>query len=260
MLHSFDPFLPLFSFLPFFFMIVTQTDEGWQLINQQAHGLLAVQLALHWQPDKRPAHWVETLIALTEHDDGQDSWKGRNHLTTAGAPLHFQILSYSVEQCRQMIQIGLEKSRWNALMLSMHTSFLYEEKRGQDAALDEFLDQQIENQQKWRKQCGATKAEAQYAYAFVQWCDALSLVLSLNQIPPEGRRLEVSVGPDGVSYFIMQRKDGSLGMEPWPFDESSFSVHVETFPLNQLTFSDDEQLYNAIHQAPVMMKEWTFKK
>ena len=71
------------------FMIVTQTDTGWQIINQQAHGLLAVQIALHWQVDKRPVHWVETLIALTEHDDGQDNWEGRNHLTTAGAPLHF---------------------------------------------------------------------------------------------------------------------------------------------------------------------------
>jgi hypothetical protein len=68
-------------------------------------------------------------------------------------------------------------------MLSMHTSFLYKQKRGSDPELDQFLDQQATNQPKWRKQYGATKADAAYAYAFVQWCDALSLVLCLNQIP-----------------------------------------------------------------------------
>lgn len=241
-------------------MIVTQTDTGWQLINQQAHGLLAVQAAMHWRADKRPAHWVETLIALTEHDDGQDPWQDRNHLTTAGAPLHFEILEYSVDQCKKMIEIGLQKSRWNALMLSMHTSFLYEEKRGSDPALDEFLEQQVANQKKWRKQYGATKAEAQYAYDFVQWCDALSLVLCLNQVPPEGRRLEVSVGPDGVSYFIQQSKDQSLCIDPWPFDAPEFSVHVETFSLAQLVFADDTELYNAIQDAPIVVREWKFKR
>ena len=241
-------------------MIVNQTDAGWQLINQQAHGLLAVQAAAHWRAEKRPAHWIETLIALIEHDDGQEPWEGRNHLTTAGAPLPFQIPEYSVEQCRNVIEIGLQKSRWNALMLSMHTTFLYEQKRGTDAELDQFLDQQVNNQSKWRKQYGATKTDAEYAYAFVQWCDALSLVLCLDQVPPEGRRLEVSRGPDGAVYFIFQHDDESLGVDPWPFDVPQFLVHVETFQLPQLVFLDDKELYNAMQDAPTVLKEWEFKK
>ena len=241
-------------------MIVNQTDVGWQIINQQAHGMLAVQTAMHWQVDKRPDHWIETLIALTEHDDGQESWEGRNHLTTAGAPLHFQITEYSVEQCRNMIEIGLHKSRWNALMLSMHTTFLYEKKRGTDSDLDAFLEQQAGNQAKWRKQYKADEAEAMYAYAFVQWCDALSLVLCLDQVPPEGRYLEISEGPDGASYFIHQHDDESLVVEPWPFDAADFAVHVETFQLQQLAFQTDEELYNAMQDAPMVLKEWRFRK
>lgn len=241
-------------------MIVNQTDTGWQIINQQAHGMLAVQAALQWQPDKRPVYWIETLIALTEHDDGQEPWEGRNHLTTAGAPLPFQIPEYSVEQCQNMIEIGLQKSRWNALMLSMHTTFLYEPKRGTDKALDVFLEQQVGNQVKWRKQYKATKAEAAYAYAFVQWCDALSLVLCLDQVQPEGRQLEVSKGPDGVSYFIFQHPDTTLGINPWPFVEPTFTIHVETFTLPQLVFQDDTELYNAMQDAPMVLKEWVFRK
>lgn len=242
-------------------MIVSQTNTGWQIINQQAHGLLAVQAAVHWQADKRPAHWVETLIALTEHDDGQVPWKGRNHLTVAGAPLHFRITEYSVEQCRNMIEISLAKSRWNALLVSMHATYLYEPKRGEDKVLDEFLDQQTGNQTKWRKIYKASKAEAEYAYAFLQWCDALSLILCLDQLPIDERRLEISPGPDRIPYYIHRRNaDASLCVDPWPFDVPTFSVHVETFQLTQLAFNDDNELYNAIQNAPVVIKEWTFRK
>ncbi|GAA4466522.1 hypothetical protein GCM10023189_48700 [Nibrella saemangeumensis] len=241
-------------------MIVSSTNSGWEVIHQQAHGLLAFQIALQWRFDKRPVHWHETLVALTEHDDGQDSWEGQNHLTAAGAPMDFQILEYSVEQCRNMIRIGLEKSRWNALMLSMHTTFLYEEKRGKDLDLDAFLDQQRNNQQKWRKQCGATKAEAEYAYDFLQWCDALSLLLCQGQVPPEERRLEVSLGPDKAPYFILQRKNGTLTLDPWPFEATEFLAHVEVYKLNQLQFRDDQELFNALQEADVEPREWTFQR
>lgn len=241
-------------------MIVSPTNTGWQIIHQQAHGLLAMQAALHWSVAKRPIRWEETLAALLEHDDGQDPWQGRNHLTEAGAPLDFRELNYSVEQAKNMIQIGLEKSRWNALMLSMHTTFLYESKRGDDPALDEFLDQQKTNQTKWRKTYGATVAQVCYAYAFVQWCDALSLVLCKGQLQDEERRLEVSKGPDGVSYFIFQRPDQTLGMEPWPFDDDKFELHIEAYRLTQLAFQDDEELYNALNDAEVEEVKWRFTR
>ncbi|GAB3560984.1 hypothetical protein GCM10027578_00700 [Spirosoma luteolum] len=241
-------------------MIVSQTDTGWQLITQQAHGLLAFQLAMHWHPDHRPDFWPETLVALTEHDDGQEAWQGRNHLTKAGTPLHFQITEYSVEQCRNLIAIALEKSRWNALMVSMHTSFLYEPRRGEDAALDAFLDQQKTNQTRWRRQYEASRKQADYAYAFVQWCDALSLVLCLDQLPPEGRRLEVSLGPDGRSYYIRQRPDQTLALEPWPFDGPELTVAVEAYQLEQVTFANDNELYNAMQDATIKRLCWTFRE
>ncbi|GAB4053960.1 DUF3891 family protein [Spirosoma litoris] len=241
-------------------MIVTQTESGWQLIHQPAHGLLALQLALAWKVDKRPAHWAETLLAVAEHDDGQVAWEKRNHLTAAGAPLHFQLVDFSLKQCQNLLQIGLQKSRWTALLLSMHISFLYEPKRGTNKKLDAFLDQQRTNQAQWRKETKATEAEADYAYKFLQWCDALSLVFCLQQIPPEERRLEVSKGPDGVAYYLYQRTDDSLALEPWPYELSTLEVHVETVKLDQLVFKSDHQLYNAIQESPVVVHRWTLRR
>ncbi|MCY7356281.1 MAG: DUF3891 family protein [Rudanella sp.] len=241
-------------------MIVKPTQTGWQYIHQQAHGLLAMQLALHWRPEKRPVRWAETLVALSEHDDGQDPWQGRNHLTETGAPLGFRKESYSVDQVKNMIQIGLEKSRWNALMLSMHTTFLYEEKRGEDPALDEFLCQQKTNQAKWRKKYGDTVAEARYAYDFLQWCDALSLILCRDLLQIEERRLVISKGPDGTPYYIFQRKDSTVGLDPWPFESDTFNVHIETFQLNQLVFKDDKELYNALNDEAMKELIWVFRE
>ena len=241
-------------------MIVKPTQTGWQFIRQQAHGLLAMQLALHWKPEKRPVRWAETLVALSEHEDGQNGWEGRNHLSETGAPIGFSEVGYSVDQVKNMIRIGLEKSRWNALMLSMHTTFLYEEKRGEDPALDEFLDQQKANQANWRKQYKATVAETRYAYEFLQWCDALSLVLCRDLLQIEERRLEISKGPDGTPYYIFQRKDSTVGIDPWPFESDQFDVHIETFQLNQLAFENDKELYNALNNEAINELKWAIKR
>ena len=241
-------------------MIVKSKDFGWEVIHQQAHGLLALQIALHWLPEKRPINWVETLLALAEHDDGQATWEGHQHLTQAGAPLDFNIQLYSVAQARRMVEIALEKSRWNALIVSMHASFLYEPMRHENKEMADFLDQQRKNQRDWLRTLRVTQQQARYAYAFVQWCDAFSLILCQDLIPPSGRRLEISVGPDKVPYFLFQQADSSVCVEPWPFEIDFFTIKVEAFELKQLAFSSDKALYEAIQQATIIRKEWTLRQ
>ena len=240
-------------------MIVKNKDFGWELIHQQAHGLLAVKIAIHWNPAKRANRWVETLVALTEHDDGQEPWEGKNHLTEAGAPMDFRIEEYSVGQATRMVEIALEKSRWNALVVSRHATFLYKSLTDKSVELARFLDQQQENQKIWMRQLKITKKEADFAYAFVQWCDALSLILCQDTVPEYGRRLEISPGPDGILYYIFRRSDQTVGVDPWPFDSPEFSLHVEAYQLHQLHFKDDAELYERIQQAPVEEKEWKFR-
>ena len=241
-------------------MIVLPAPYGWEIIHQQAHGMLALQIAVQWNEKKRPMRWIETLVALTEHDDGQEPWEGKNHLTEAGVPLNFEMIQYSVPQCRNVIQIGLEKSRWNALMTSMHISFLYEPKRGKSQELDQLLDEQSDLQKQWRSHYKIKVEEAQYAYAFLQWCDALSLILCQNQLPVDERRLEISKDPDGVSTFVFQRKNQTIGIEPWPFRRQEFTAEIETYQVEQLTFKNDNELFKVIQHSTIKNKVWHFKK
>lgn len=239
-------------------MIVNSHKEGWEIIHQRAHGLLAMIIASHWRADLRPKRWIETMLAIAEHDDGQIEWNDRNHLTDAGAPLDFSLAEFTMVQLKRITELSQYKSRWVALLISMHMSYLYEIKRGESKAIDDFLDEQKANQKKWCKVLNVSTSEVQAAYALMQWCDRLSLILCKQQLPEGERWLDISKGPDNRLYRIMQRKDTTLRVDPWPFEHESFTLEVEASYLNQLSFKNDEELLLHIKKAQIEAKQWQF--
>ena len=241
-------------------MIVNLVPEGWEIIYQQAHALLAAQIAFEWHPNHRPERWVDTLAAIAQHDDGQRFWAGEIGLTPAGAPANFTVLPFSMEQAQQVLYEAGFQGRWRSLLTSMHLSFLYEELRGKNKATDAFLDEQNENQTRWRKELKVNKQKAQQAYDLMQWCDRFSLILCRSQLPEAERTLEVTKGPDGVQYEVVQQKNGDLQVSPWPFQKNNFTVSVEASYLQQLQFKDEAELTASLDQAPIRVKSWHISK
>lgn len=242
-------------------MIVNATQEGWEVIYQRAHELLAMQLGWHWHPQHRPQYWLETLAAIGDHDNEQDAWRDKNHLTKAGAPIDFSQKEFSLHQAQSVVRVAQYKSRYVALLISMHISYLYEHLRGNNKAIDALLDQQLKQQQAWRKSLKLSKDEAEAAYRLLHWCDRCSLILCRRELPEDERKLEVFTGPDKHLYHIWQRKsDNSLCVEPWPFAEKRFEVWVESRTLTQLAFKDDDTLACALAEANVEERRWLFEK
>jgi hypothetical protein len=242
-------------------MIVNAVKEGWEIIYQQEHGLLAAELALHWRPDQRPVYWMATLAAIAQHDDGQEDWSGKDGITPAGAPADFTQVPFSLEQARQVLHEARFQGRWRSLLTSMHLSFLHEPLRGSgDKRIDTLLDEQLSQQKSWRQALGVTLKQARHAYCLMQWCDRLSLILCRNELPDRERSLEISAGPDNSRYYVRQRQTGSVEVDPWPFEDSGFQVSVEASYLSQLQFRDDAELADALRQAPVKTKTWYLKK
>jgi hypothetical protein len=242
-------------------MIVNYTADGWQIIYQQAHALLAAQLLYQWPSFLPLDRWVGLLAAVTQHDDGQRRWDGRYALTPAGAPADFTMKEFSLEQATEVMRQAKFQGRWRSLLTSMHLSFLYEEMRGQQPALDHFLDEQRQCQQRWRRELKLKKDEAQQAYALLQWCDRLSLILCRHELPEMERALEISQGPDGRRYDVLQRSaDQSVVVTPWPFVADAFTVSVEASVLRQLQFHDDEQLSTALKEAPILVLPWELRR
>ncbi len=240
-------------------MIVKSIPTGWEVIYQRAHGLLAAELAFHWKIANRPPHFLKTLLTIAEHDDGVPESQMAENLTEAGAPKHFKLLGRSAAQYRGVMEIATAKSQWNALLTSMHTTFLYEDKKYEDADIKAFVEEQLEFQKAARKELKISKKLAESTYRFVEWCDALSLLLCMDQVQPEQRKMDVSVGPDGKMYQIWQDDEERLRLEPWPFEPDTFEVDVEYRELDQLEFKNADELHSAMETAKLSIRKWVFK-
>jgi hypothetical protein len=245
-------------------MIVNSTPAGWQIIYQQAHALLAMQLAWHWPPTLPPDQWVGLLAAIAQHDDEQEAWRGRgghHGLTPAGAPANFTQKAFSLEQAAGVLATARFQGRWRSLLTSLHLSCLYEGLRGQSEEITSFLDYLKARQQQWRRALKLTKAEAQQAYDLLHWCDRLSLILCRHEIPEMGRAVEIYHGPDGRRHDLRQpQPDGPVQVEPWPFATPEIEVSVEASVLTQLQFQDDAELAAALRDAPIETLRWTLAK
>ncbi len=245
-------------------MIVNATQNGWEIIYHRAHALLAAQLAGQWRRKDTPVRLYETIAAISHHDDLEKEWEEDN-LTEAGAPKDFTLMTNSdaqesIQKNANLAKDALYRGRWVALLISMHISRLNEPSRGQFPELDQLLDEQLQNQQRWRKELGIEKEEVDAAYAFMQWCDRLSLILCQHELPADERFLEISNGPDGQRYDIMQRSDKLVVVKPWPFQEEKFTVNIEACELSQVKFESNAELTQALQQAPIKALEWTFVK
>lgn len=241
-------------------MIVKSIPVGWEVIYQRAHGLLAAELGFYWKIADRSPYFMKTLLAIAEHDDGVPESKSPENLTEAGAPKHFQLLGRSAQQYRSVMEISTAKSRWNALMTSLHMTFLYEDKKYEDQDIEEFIKEQHRYQKQLIKELKISRKEAEKAYCFVEWCDALSLLLCMDKIQPEQRRMDISTGPEGTMYQIWQDEKERLRVEPWPFEPDSFAVEVEYRELHQLQFKNADELDECLGQADIKARSWNFHR
>ena len=244
-------------------MIVNSTPAGWQIIYQQAHAQLAAQLAWHW-PHTMPAdRWVGLLVAIAQHDDEQDAWRGHgghHGLTSAGAPANFTQRPFSLAQATGVQSAARFQGRWCSLLTSLHLSCLYDDLRDQPKELTAFLDDLNAQQLQWRRALNLTKAEAQQAYDLLHWCDRLSLILCRHEIPEMGRAVEIHRGPDGTAYTLAQPEvDGPVIIHLWPFREAEVLVSVEASVLTQLQFKDDAELAVVLRAAPIETLRWTLR-
>ena len=241
-------------------MIVNSTQTGWDVLFQRSHALLAGKLALAWRVKDRPEPWGDVLTAIIDHDDGQHPWQGQSHLTEAGAPLDFTYQEPDLAQAKKTVANAHYRSRWVALLTSMHTTALYEPRRGTRKELDEFLEDQQQKQEALRRGLNVRKAEAETTYRFVFFCDACSLLLCKNEVPQNGNRIEVADTPDQQKAYIFYRNEAQLSIEPWPFEETSFTVSADVFELKQLSFENDQALAEAVREARVVERQWAFQR
>lgn len=241
-------------------MIVNYKETGWEVITQRAHGIVAAQVAMHWKAKEHPKRWMETLLAIAEHDDAEVELDGENLLTETGGPLNFSMKHFDIMHCEQLAMLTITKSRYIALLVSMHMDFLYRKEENENNEVHKCLEQQRAWQAEWRKQLGIDKKEAERIYYLLEWCDAFSLLLCRQLLQPEKRGIEISTGPDGEIYQLFEAEEGVLTVDPWPFEPDSFTVSFESREINQLKFDNSAEFRNVFINAAVKDNVWEVVK
>ncbi|MFD1258154.1 DUF3891 family protein [Mucilaginibacter terrae] len=236
-------------------MIVNYTNQGWEITTQRAHGLLAAQVAMHWAVKERAQRWTETLLAIAEHDDARTELESAQLLTPQGGPLNFDMQLFDPEHCRLLHNYALSKSRYIALLTSMHMVFLYQKEEKTNPLVKPFLKEQARLQKQWLKELDMDEKEVQRIYNLLEWCDAFSLLLCQHSVQPEERTVEISNGPDSRPYHL-QSKGNQLTVKPWPFETETFEVRVEKRIVEQLQFKDNDEFRKCFLEAEVKEMIW----
>ncbi len=243
-------------------MIVNSLKDGWEIIYQRSHANLAAMLVAAWRESDHVSRWTELVIATAQHDDQEMFWSNSTHLTDIGAPLDFSQGELNTRQMQAQLVIdnAYRQGVWIALLISRHSSFLYEPMRGEDTNLDEFVNTQKANQKRWRKQLGYTQTKVDEAYSFLRWADRMSLILCRREIPERQRELDVAPGKNGEMIRVMQREDGTLVLDPWIFDDDELRVSIEVRRLDQLKFESEGAFQETLDAADIEIREWCFRK
>lgn len=227
-------------------MIVQYDEKGWHIVTQRSHGLLAGQICARWKVTDQPEKWVETLIATAEHDDVYNEFERSPLIDENGAPINFKSTRFDLDSSTRLMDMALTKSRVIALLIARHISFTH----GSDPLAKSFITNLKKQEPRWLKDTEVTKKSIDMAYALLEFSDALSLLICQLQIPPEGRKVEISTGPNRLPYFLFQKEE-SLIVEPWPFETDQFSVSYETRTINQLRFKSDEEFRSKLKTSAV---------
>ncbi len=239
-------------------MIVNPRQNGWEVIFQRSHAMLAAQLAYYHPPQAR--NWFSTLAAVLQHDDEERHWEGTAHLTEAGTPLDFtlSVAGLNLDQLNEKLRAVAQQDRWAGLLIARHMSALYEEFRGENKALGTFLDELRKQQATWYRTLDVTQADVEAAYAVFRWADQLSLILCKRQVPDGGRALDVQCDAGGTLHRVSEAEHQTLRLDPWVYHTEPFTVQVEARILTAVTFKDEKSLLAALETAEVETLSWTF--
>ena len=246
-------------------MIVLSHQKGWKIITQRSHGLLAAMIAYQYNIDLPVEIMVPVIVAIAEHDDGVTETLAHRNLTDAGAPRNFTVADGNTKTdltpLLSLIEIGNSKSQLNGLLSSLHLKFLYDgDKRKTDKGLDDFLKDQEQYRSTILKNLHIDKKFAARLYRFLEWSDAFSLLICLDKIQHEGRKMEISKSPDGDMNTVHYKPNKDICVEPWPFRSPSFKVFYEYKILEQLQFNSIESFNEACKAAKVEQDVFTLLK
>lgn len=247
-------------------------------IPQPSHAWISGQAMRHWGNDEfgRIAPYEDVCLGAEQHDIGWLLWEPSPTLNMqTGRPHAFRelVVEQHTELWRQGSAMALALGRYPALLISLHGTNLYRNfdhstaGPAASAVVTEFLQDQAAFQQRL---CASLADDSRYAQHvsketlernkwLISAVDRLSIAICTGLHDPavrcdrngEGQIRDVPTARTTTDLRILAL-DASLthfAVRPWPFSVRSVDLACEGFELPRGSFSDQNQMRAAIHDA-----------
>ncbi len=222
-------------------MVVRYSVDGWEIVTQRNHGMLAAEICARWKLSDQPKRWVETLVACAGHYDAFNELEGGELITESGGPKNFDMGEFNEESAQKQLDLAMTKSSFTALLTLKHLEFVH----GASPLAKSSLKRQNKLEKRLLGFAESTPAEVERSYQLLEFCDAFSLLICQNILQPEKRSSEISTGPDGTSYQVVAVGD-CLQVTPWPFEVDAFPLSYELRNLSQLSYKTDSEFESVL--------------
>lgn len=255
-------------------MIRRDDKEGWILITQYDHAVLAGNIMERWGNERfsRPEPFEEVLFAVSEHDCGWKEWDSSPKVNPDnGYPANFMEMessdqsdiwsrsfeSHSGEHPCASALVALHFARFNQKLLGRdpsdkHAKYL----KGEIVRfVSEKLGIDIDDSNQ-----GLIPADIKINLRFVQIGDIISLSLCHGWESMEITDVPLDYEGNSAS-LIMKSGDGlNFTVSPYPFSESLLKFQVGARKLGRKTFPGDEDLRLALDSSPYITLDFTIRK
>jgi hypothetical protein len=221
-------------------------DDGneWLVMTQPEHAALSGRLAQEWADMPEPR--IETFLAVYEHDNGHGRTDANGHWNPeTGEVQDFRSAPQATQA--EIAQRGVARLAaahpYAALLVAIH--FGQHEERARlltELRADPTL------------AAYATDGQINAAYQLLQACDVLSLAVCLGVTRFGASKDTPAFRPSGRPLLEMtfhHRRDGSVGLAPWPFAREQVSAHMTARVLPARRFPSADALAEAFHNAPL---------
>ena len=232
-------------------MICRQLDQGWEIIYQRNHALLAAEMLADWRPEQRPHPWVQLLNACAQHDHGWQENDGDALVNEQGHPVDFlhMPMDTTLEMSRTNLTNADSQSHWCAILVSRHAEYLYSSK--DDEETQAYVEEVKEFRAQRMKAVGVTSDQVEKMYELLCWADTLSLLVCCQ--PSEFTR-SLELNAQGQEFKAVDQGDEVWTLSPWPYESPVVKLDYEVRHLPQSTFASSLELRQALDQAKVSVR------
>lgn len=229
-------------------MIVKNTSRGWEVVTQTAHAFLASQIADKLSEKFKNEYWLETLLAVYNHETLETDFNSGLVINDKGMPLDFRESKETETQVLKKIKIMMQtivyrSSIVNAL-ITRHLNFLHpnifkSNKLNYMDVIDDVC-----------TRFNIDKAIFEKMYGVLQFTDRLSLIICFDELPETNRKIEINDSLNGNSVFVTNLNNKFI-IEPWPFESNKISVYKECRVMKSVSFNSENAFLREYHNMKI---------